>query len=434
MIRTSLFALVLGLSGSTAAAGPAGAAAPAAKLPTCQQTYACASGTCRLEVEFPAADKCTVRIDDAFVRATSGKGTRITEETVFRIRVLHTNLLRYKLTFDTKETVIESYVALEKLWKQVLGLGTLGLSAPTALVAPGSERDREETFVRAINAWRDLIDAKNTEVSTFLAGMTTLVLDAPANAKIRTEQAAVPAREKALEAARVAARAAMWRSENFAIYDATFETHQATLDRLDSFVELADQCLNGLDKKISFGKAGRVVAVTITPTDRNTGKDSTQIVGVEFLVHSTLPVTFHAGYSIRAIDELKFQPVASALATAGGADLFTKVQDSKTNSTFTAFMSYRLCGASGTNRACPQATIGTDFKDVGERLYGGASWVVGRTFLTVGLVNGETTEGQGAFSEVFTGIGQLTGSRELFTAIATKRKWGGFVGISFAPF
>jgi hypothetical protein len=412
--------------------GAADFAAAADKPPVCQQTFACAAGACRLEVQFPAADKCTVRIDDAFIR--TAKATRITEETVLRIRVLHANLLRYKLTFDTKETVIETYVALEKLWKQILGLGTLVGATPGTLAAT-ADKDREQAFVDAINEWRTQIDTKNGALSTFLNTLTPLILDAAAEAKIKTERDTnVPANVKALEDARTKARVAMWRSENFAIYDATLASHQATLDRYDSFLVLADQSLNGIDKRITFGQAGRVVAVTVTPTDRSTGKDATQVIGVEFLVHSTLPVTFHAGFSVRAIDEVKFQPVASALATAGGADLFTKVQDTTSNSTFTAFMSYRVCSANGVNRGCPHLTIGTDFKDVGERLYGGVSWAIGRTFLTVGLVNGETVEGTGAVTEILEAAGQVTGSRELFTAIGTKRKWGGFVGISFTPF
>lgn len=433
MIRTSSLALlIVGLSGSAMGAEPTAAAA--AKTPACKQRYACAGGVCRLQVEFPAADKCAVRIDDAFVRATNGAATRITEETAFRIRVLHANLLRYKLTFDTKETVIESYVALEKLWKQVLGLGRLGMAATPGARAALAEPDKEQAFVDAINAWRDQIDEKNGALSTFLGKFTSLVLDAAADATIKTERGNVPNNVKALEDARLKARQAMWRSENFPIYDATVASHQATLDRFDSFMELSDQSLNGFDKKITFGDAGRVVAVTITATDRNTGKESTQVVGVEFFVHSTLPVTFHAGYSVRGLEEFKFQPVSSALVTAGGAELFSKVQDTKANSTFTAFMSYRLCNPATMSRGCPHLTIGTDFKDVGERLYGGVSWPVGRAFLTVGVVNGETTEGTGTVTEVLSLAGQITKSRELFTAIATKRKWGGFLGISFAPF
>ena len=91
-------------------------------------------------------------------------------------------------------------------------------------------------------------------------------------------------------------------------------------------------------------------AVTITATQKPTGKEQTQIIGVEFLVHSTLPVTFHAGYTVRALKELSFESVGSAIQTAGGADLFAKVQDSEANGTFTAFMSYRLCDIGRANR------------------------------------------------------------------------------------
>jgi hypothetical protein len=71
---------------------------------------------------------------------------------------------------------------------------------------------------------------------------------------------------------------------------------------------------------------------------------------------------------------------------------------------------------------------------VGERLYGGVSWPLGRAFITVGVVSGETKEGEGPVADVLGAAGQITGARELFTAIGTKRKWGGFFGLSFAPF
>jgi hypothetical protein len=411
-------------------AGLASPAAAADKPKPCPSpVLKCSNGACRLEVAFPATpDTCTVRIDDAFI-SKQPDSTRITEKTTFRIQPARVNLLRYAVAFETKETVIDSYVFLEKLWKQVLGLGQF----PTPETAAAAGVSPEQRFVNAINAWRAGLDKERAGVDGFVANSGSLTLTDPQVVAIGTEVGTLKGRRDDLNTLRDAAKAALARVEHFAIYDATLVTHQAVFDKLDGFEALGSLIVNGFDRKISFGAAGRVVAVTITATDRSSGQAQKQSIGVEFFVHSTLPVTFHAGYTIRGLKEQKFETVASSLASAGGADLFAKVQDADANSTFTAFMSYRLCDASRARR-CAHLTIGTDFKDVGERLYGGVSWPFGRAFITVGAVSGETKEGTGVVSDVLNAAGRATDARELFSAINTKRKWGGFIGISFAPF
>jgi hypothetical protein len=412
-----------------AAAQSAPASCPGTKL-------TCADGACRLELQFKDPGTCAVRIDDAFIatanQATPGSATRITEATTFRIRVRHVNLLRYALDFDTKETVIDTYVFLETLWKQVLGLGTR--AAPSFARSAVSASDEEKAFVNAINAWRKALAEADDDLSTFLAKFPTLTLTDADEAAIKANLDVVKTTVTNLEKNRAAAENAIVRSENFPIYDATVVLHQGVIDRLNAFRNLAAQVAAGLDKRIKFGAAGRVVAVTVTATDINTKAEKAGTsIGVEFFVHSTLPVTFHVGYTVRGLSEARFETVQSVIA-AGTTDLFTKVQDTSASSGFTAFMSYRVCKVATASRGCPQLTIGTDFKNVGDRLYGGVSWPLGRAFITVGAVNGETQEGQNKVTDIIGSVGQAVNARELFTTIATKRKWGGFVGLSFAPF
>jgi hypothetical protein len=426
MPNVSLSLIVLLLSALAATT----VAAEEKKVPKCETpAFTCTNGLCRLDVSFPASEKCSVRIDDAFIRANTGS-SRITEKTTLRIRVVNVNLLQYAVAFETKETVIDSYVYLEKLWQQILGLGNIAGALPSATEA---ERDRDTTFVNAINDWRTALDTAAKDVAKTTTDFPNLILTAADKAKIATEAARLKTWVDKLVALQDNAKRTIARVEHFALYDETLKTHQAVLDKLDAFEALSKQIEIGFEKRITFGDAGRVVAVTITATQKSTGKEQTQIIGVEFLVHSTLPVTFHAGYTVRALKELSFESVGTAIQTAGGADLFAKVQDSEANGTFTAFMSYRLCDISRANR-CPHLTIGTDFKNVGDRLYGGVSWPLGRAFITAGVVSGETKEGEGPVNDVLTAAGQVLDSRELFTAISTKRKWGGFFGLSFAPF
>lgn len=415
------------LVGSTAVASAQTAAAPCDAF---APTLSCTNGVCRLDVIFQPAAACVLRIDDAFLAAQGAP--RMTEETNLRIRVLRPNLLRYSVLVNTRETEVESYVYLERLWKQVLGVGQFAAPGDMSAMTE-AQVSAEQQFVNAINGWRDALDSENVQLTTFIAGFSSLTLTPEQLAAISTRATSTDTRLAALNTHRLNAKAALARVEHFAIFDATMATHVAVADRLEAFQAVAAQIAAGFERRITFGAAGRVVVASLTVKDRRTGDERPEAIDVEFFVHSTLPVTFHAGYTIRALQEQGFQTVASSLATAGGADLFSRVQDSSTNGTFTAFLSYRPCDASR-RRRCPHLTLGTDFKDIGERLYGGVSWPIGRAFLTAGVVSGETVEGDGPVSDVLGVLGQATGSRELFTAISTKRKWGGFVGISFAPF
>lgn len=329
------------------------------------------------------------------------------------------------------------YVYLETLWKQILGLGRLTSGAMAAAAAAAPDASKEQKFVDAINAWRDALNLENDPtqdgLAKFISEFKTVTLTEGEQRRIADKAAGVGARLAELEQLRMKAKEAIARVEHFALYDATLATHNAVGEKFAVFSALAGQIASGFDKRITFGAAGRVVAVTITAKDKVTGQEQSQSIGVEFFVHSTLPVTFHAGYTVRAMEEVNFEEVASSLATAGGAELFSKVQDSTVNGTFTAFMSYKLCDMNKVRR-CTHLTIGTDFKAVGERLYGGVSWPFGRAFVTIGVVSGETKEGEGPVNDVLSAAGQAVGARELFTAISTKRSWGGFVGVSFAPF
>lgn len=420
---TSLAAALLTLPFAAAAQGTAGSGAS-----TCNPDYACTGSVCTVTLKFIKDEACTVRIDDGFVRKK--KAHRITEATDLRINVQHANHLRYALKVDTKEVVVESYVHLERLWSQVLGLG-----APTQLRAEGLVTDDESRFVEAVVKWRADLAAADAGVTAVIDQYPNLVLTGAEAVKIGQRADEALAEIQRLAERQATAARTIHRSENFAVYDGTATVHAAVVARLRSFVTQARLSQHGFVRRIEFGPAGRIVTATVSASERGSSALAKETLSVEFLVHSKLPVTFHAGYSVRKAEEFSFRSVA----VDGVGDLFSRINAAKETGGLTAYMSLRTpwCGrehAAYKYSACPQLTLGTDFADVGKRLHVGVSFQFKRAFLTLGVVNLELTEGRDRVSDVLGAVGAVTRSEDLFASLSQARKWRFAGGLSFAPF
>jgi hypothetical protein len=205
------------------------------------------------------------------------------------------------------------------------------------------------------------------------------------------------------------------------------------VNRLKTFETRGKAAADGFVRRVTFGDAGRIVTVTITMSDLAAGVDAGVAEVVEFFVHSTLPVTFHAGYSYSSLDAFEFEPVAAA----AGEDLFAQINEGKTTSGFTAFLSYRL----GRVESSPVKyevllTLGTDFKEPGKRLFVGATTRVKKVLLSGGVATAAVREAneEDRVTDIVNGVGDFLGTRELFTRIHTTRQWRPFVAVSFAPF
>ncbi len=146
-------------------------------------------------------------------------------------------------------------------------------------------------------------------------------------------------------------------------------------------------------------------------------------------MHSKFPVTFHAGYLYSSLKDVKFEEVR----TVAGADLFQQVQNPASVNTYAAFLSYQLwSGNMGRHGTGILATLGTDFKDPGDRLYAGASIQVPQP-----LLRGRRRRlgrGREGVNPVVEQIGAGLGTRELFTAVTTRRDWKPYFHVSFGVF
>jgi hypothetical protein len=381
--------------------------------------YKCSSGVCELDLEIVGKPGCRLRIDDAWLR--THQQPRITEATSLKVRVVGANLLRYALKFETKEKVVDSYVDLEQLWRQVL-----------TFIPDSVQRSRADRAT-PIGAWRLALAEEDSDVSAFIARFNGLTLTCGERELIALEVAKIPERFRKLERVRKEAFDEAAASGDFTAYDSTMRIHEAVVGRLKSFETRGAVAAGGFFRRVTFGEAGRIVTLTITMTDLAAGTDAGVAEIVEFFVHSTLPVTFHAGYSYSSLDAFEFERVAAAT----GEDLFAKINEGKGLSGFTAFLSYRI----GNPERAPLrseffATLGTDLSDPGKHLFVGASARVKKVFVSGGIATAAVRDANDGdkINDVVGAVGNILGTRELFTRIHTTRQWRPFIAVSFAPF
>lgn len=225
-------------------------------------------------------------------------------------------------------------------------------------------------------------------VAGFVAGFKGLTLMCAERDAIRAESENVKERLADLELLRENAADLIAEPADFAVYDKTREMHEATVGRLRSFAIRGAAAADGVAQRVTSGGAGRIVTVTITMADLVTSTDPGVTEIVEFFVHSTLPVTFHAGYSFSALDSFEFERVAAA----AGEDLFAQINEGKNTSGFTAFLSYRLGAADAPRRREMFLTLGTDFAPPGKRLFIGATTKIKKILFTGGIATAAIRE------------------------------------------
>jgi len=381
--------------------------------------FTCANGACELQIEIVGKPGCRLRMDDHWLKAQ--RQPRITEGTSLTVRVTGANLLRYALKFETKEKVVDSYVDLEKLWRQVLTL------------VPDSVLRADSGFVRAVKLWRAALVKHDSEVTAVVAGFRELTLTCGEREAIRAQAMEVSNRLSELEALRKDAADAVHEADDFGVYDSALAAHDATVNRLKAFETRGGAAADGFIRRVTFGDAGRVVTLTITMSDLAAGTDAGVAEAVEFFVHSTLPVTFHAGYSYSSLDAFEFERVRAA----AGEDLFSQINEGSTTSGLAAFLSYRL----GEVTLPPFGSdvfvsLGTDFSDPGKRIFIGATTRMKKILLTGGIATESVraVDVGDRVTDIVSGVGGILGTRELFTRIRTTRQWQPFIAVTFAPF
>jgi hypothetical protein len=358
-------------------------------------------------------------------------GLRISEDEPVNVLVTNFNFINYTISYKVEETVVETYVMLEKLWSQLLGMPLFGTPSLTATEVRAHERKTCAGFQQCGANWafkiatvRIILDEYLTEA----AGKTHV-----------TDKTSIRDRDRELKAFRTDILGMLKVIvDNVANRPSTitevsqFETllanQEALFAKIDAYHAAAELVANGKVYPVGKKKAGTIVSVSMTPKDQNQA-DGRPTTTTEYFVHSKLPVLFHAGYAYTEFQNVKFETVRSLSQT----DLFSEVrQNNESLNVMAAFVSLGRSFLVD-EKVGAFFSIGTDFSDPGDRLYLGVSLqLYKRFFFTVGKMSASVSEG---VNPVFERVGEAAQARELFTAIGTHRDWSQtFYSMSFRVF
>ena len=353
-------------------------------------------------------------------------GRRVNEDNPVNIHITNFNFINYTVSYKVEETVVESYVMLEKLWQQFLGIPLFSTPPGRGTVTKGCmgfEQCRANWELKIAAAQIDLSGflerfARQTHVTS--ADKETIAIDAAALTKHRTEIRTM--------SKDIVDKHRPDTIPQVAEFEAVLGKQEKLFEKIDAYLAAADLVKNGKTYPVGKKKTGTIVSVSLTPRNQSQADGATATT-IEYFVHSKLPVVFHIGYSYSTINDVEFETVRSLEQT----DLFSEVRTS--NETVNTMVGFISLGRSFLvdEKIGAFLSIGTDFSDPGDRLYVGASaQIYKRLFFTVGKLNATVTEG---VNPILERVGNATESRELFTTLSTRRDWSEvFYSISFRVF
>jgi hypothetical protein len=353
---------------------------------------------------------------------------RINEGDIVKIHVVNFNFVNYTVAYKIEETVVESYVMLEKLFSQLLGLPFL--AGPTGEL--DAQRAPCKGFQECAGRWAFAIATTNITLGKFVS-------ESAHKTHIDDNGKAVASHAKVLVNARQTITAAMDAIMNNSanqpatpdqvnLFETIYGKQEKLFEKLDAYAAAADLVANGQVRHLGKKKAGTIVAVSMTPKNQAQA-DGRPSVTAEYFVHSRLPVVFHAGYTYARFQDVKVETVRGLEQT----DLFSEVRsNSKAVRSMAAFLSLGRSFLPD-EKVGVYFSVGTDFSKPGDRLYlGGSLQLYKRFFITGGLASVKTEEG---VNPIVAQIGDTLQTRELFTAVATHRDWNkGFYAVSFRVF
>lgn len=383
-----------------------------------------------MEVDWEKLHNCTKNKEDVDGRISM----RIDEDSAVDLTVTNFNFVAFTTSFTVDETVVESYVTLEKLWAQLLGLPIF----PGATLKPGGGPAPAAvmsctTHDSCLANWALLIATTNIKLDEFRQEHAKSVALVPAQ---RTK---VGANAIELEGLRGDIMSALKRLvENFppeklehvTQFETVYSRQQALFDKISAYLSAAMRVANGGIYHIGKKKAGTIISVGVTAKD-HTLAAQTPVADVQYFVHSRIPLTFHTGYAYSSLNSVKFEPIRSL----SQADLFAQVKSNENTSSMLALLS--LGQTDKADMFGVYASIGTDFSDPGDRIYvGGSVQVFKRLFLTFGVMSATEEVGENPVrDQLLDRAGTVLGVRELFGTIKTHRDWNQTFGaISFRVF
>lgn len=370
-----------------------------------------------IDVDWRALQQCT-QAGEAFDSRLSG---RVTEDTVVEVSSRHFNFVNYTIEYGVDESVVASYVTLEKLFAQLIGLTPF---QPVRLKALAECT----TFDGCLAFWAWRIERTDHDLADYTREFAgTIALSA-------AQESAIADRARAIALARGELTRALEKiladmlPETVSDVDAFARVrarHDALLTKLDAYTSAAALVAGGERHAVGRKKPGTIVTITLTP--KNADRLAQPLTAsAAYFVHSRIPLVFHAGYSYSGLRDVRFDRLRGLANT----DLFSEVQSNAHTSALTAFLSLGRTWKSANLGA--YGTIGTDFTKPGDRIYvGGSVQLFKRLFVSTGIVGGNVSTGADPIVEE---LGTAVNARELFGTIASTRQWKPFGAISFGVF
>lgn len=355
--------------------------------------------------------------------------TRITPNMGVSLRLTHFNFLRYEPTFTTEVKQIQGYAELAQLWTQFLTATPASLATSSTLL-----QRNQPTFIDALNAWRRGINKATDVLGGNLAAVPLAVGLSDDDVKKIVEMRDSELKEpKSLEDQRLMVEGLLlaftstveaWYAQE--LYDAELKRHDAVIGRINLFIKRAGEVESGRLKQFDSQKQGTIVTTSIAVTPFTSSADEAeraareQITTVSYYVQSKLPLVFHAGPAYTNIADVDITKVERPAV----GDVFQEVTKPKSEADLIIFMTYMLTPIAYDTPGLG-LTIGTGLKDIGTRIYLGATAKFNeRLLLSGGAFSQTTTEGDVAFSA----------DPKLFTTVKKVKKWGYFVSVSVSPF
>lgn len=379
--------------------------------------WSCEGKVCTLTLDWTAAEKKGSYRVEKLTKASNP----VTSDTTLVIDIRRFNFLQWGLELQIAETEIASYLFLEKLWKQALSFGNLGIAGLPAA----------DPYYTALRAWKKAINDANKTLDDELKKYPNPGLTEPQVAAICARVDPTITDITALRNA----QNAVWNlvaepdaGQKFTIFETVEKTHDATVSRLQAFIDTARVIRDGMKKTIPQKKSGRIITATIKSRSISGAQEGKPVV-VEYFVHSNLGLTYHVGLAYSQLGDVEFKQVR----TLSGSDLFAKVKDDKDTTELAAYLSMPLTRSG----FVVYGTLGTDFRDPGKRIYAGVSvpLPIRKAMITAGIASGTVDEGDNAIvDKVVDQAGNVLGTRELFDTFQSRRQWKFQFGISFRPF
>lgn len=254
-------------------------------------------------------------------------GRRINEDNPVNIHVTNFNFINYTVSYKVEETVVETYVMLEKLWQQLLGIPLFGTPNLSSANLRAHGRADCKGFQQCGANWAFKIATVQIVLSEFLeefAGQTHVTEANKTTIEGHAEE--LKAHQKDI---RDMLKVLIDNPANgpttipeVTQFETVFAKQEKLFEKIDAYLAAADLVANGKTYPVAKKKTGTIVSVSLTPKDQSQA-DGKPTTTPEYFVHSKLPVVFHAGHSHSKLKDVEVETVRSLEQT----DLFSEIRN-----------------------------------------------------------------------------------------------------------